>query len=144
MNLFYIFDFTILQDFLRNQQKQPAFFETFTGGFILLELEMISFLPIILKLFFRDGFGHYLRNFSRFFPFVKSRNKSQWHFTFLTIIRKCFLINAAFIPIYSSCLWVVFSIASRPTILFSLSILRESVLFHSITCISFCTEINNA
>ena len=60
------------------------FFEAFSGGLILLELEIVSFFPIISKLFllfFRGaGFAHYLRMFSRFFPFVKSGNKGQWHF----------------------------------------------------------------
>ena len=42
---------------------------------------MISFLPIIFKLFLREAeFAHYLRILSRFFPFVKSGNKGQWHF----------------------------------------------------------------
>ena len=48
---------------------------------MLLELEMISFLPITLKIFFRAGFAHHLRMFSRFFPFVKSGNKCKWHFS---------------------------------------------------------------
>ena len=35
-------------------------FEAFSGGFILFELEIISFLPMIFKLFFRGaGFAHY-------------------------------------------------------------------------------------
>ena len=34
-------------------------FEAFSRGYILLELEMIGFLPIIFKLFFRvAGFAH--------------------------------------------------------------------------------------
>ena len=49
--------------------KEPAeifyvFFEAFSGGFISLELEMISFLLIIFKFFFREArFAHYLRMF---------------------------------------------------------------------------------
>ena len=101
MNVFFIFGFTILQlvfvllasaildfnlffrcflNFLRNQQEQSVFFEAFSGGFILLELEMKSFLPIVFKLFWRAGFAHCLKMFSRFFPFAKFRNKGQWHF----------------------------------------------------------------
>ena len=39
---------------------------------ILLEVEMISFFPIIFKLLFRGaGFGHCLRKFSRFFFICK-------------------------------------------------------------------------
>ena len=55
--------------------KKPAriaclLFEAFSGGFILLDLEVISFIPIISKLFFwRAGFAHYLRTFS-----------GQWYF----------------------------------------------------------------
>ena len=45
----------------------------FSRGFILLELEMTGFLPIIFRLFFRQaGFAHYLRMFSR--------NKGRWNF----------------------------------------------------------------
>ena len=45
--------------------KEPArilsvCLSVFSGGFILLELEMISFLPIISKLFFKAGLAHYL------------------------------------------------------------------------------------
>ena len=64
--------------------KEPAgtvchSFEAFSRGCILLELEMISFLPIIFKLFFRvAGFAQLLRVF--LFPFLKSWNKEQWHF----------------------------------------------------------------
>ena len=53
--------------------KEPAgtvchSFEAFSRGFILLELEMISFLPIIFKLFFRvAGFAHLLRVFPCFY-----------------------------------------------------------------------------
>ena len=48
------------------------FFEAFSWGFILLELEMISFLPIIFKLFFRGvGFSQYFRTFSRVFSICK-------------------------------------------------------------------------
>ena len=40
-------------------------FETFGGGCILLELEMISFLPIIFQLFFIvTGFAHLLNAFN--------------------------------------------------------------------------------
>ena len=52
---------------------------TSVTSFILLELEMVSFLSTIFKLFFIAGFAHYLRIFF-FLPFVKSRNKGQWHF----------------------------------------------------------------
>ena len=57
--------------------KEPApivfvFCEGFSGGFILFELEMVSFLPIVFKLFFREsGFAHYLRTFHRFFSICK-------------------------------------------------------------------------
>ena len=57
--------------------KEPApivfvFSEAFSGGFILFELEMVSFLPIIFKLFFREsGFAHYLRVFHGFFSICK-------------------------------------------------------------------------
>ena len=63
----------------------------------------------------------------------------------LTIIRKSFLINAIFLPVCSICLEQIFSIPSRPIFLLSLSfcILRVSVVFDFITCVSFCTEINN-
>ena len=45
----------------------------FSRGFILSDLEMTGFLPIIFRLFFRQaGFAHYLRMFSR--------NKGEWHF----------------------------------------------------------------
>ena len=53
--------------------KEPAgtayhSFETFSIDSILLELEMISFLSIIFKLFFRVvGFAHLLRRFSCFY-----------------------------------------------------------------------------
>ena len=67
--------------------KEPArivsaFFEAFSGVFILLELEMASFLPIIFKMFFRGaGFDHFLRMFFFFFFFfLKSEKKGQWHF----------------------------------------------------------------
>ena len=53
-------------------------FEAFSRGYILLELEMIGFLPIIFKLFFRvAGFAHVSMALS---PFFKSANKEQWHF----------------------------------------------------------------
>ena len=96
MNLFYYFGFfgllqvvfgvptsvTTLQFafmFLRSLnelvRKVCVFLEEFSGAFILLELEMISFLPIIFRLLFRGaGFTHYLKSF---FPFVKSENKGQ-------------------------------------------------------------------
>ena len=56
--------------------KEPAqiacvFFEAFSGGFILLELEMISFPRIIFKLFFRARFAHYLTMFSQVFFIYK-------------------------------------------------------------------------
>ena len=76
---------------------------------MLLELEMKSFLPIIFKLFFKAGFAGF------------------GTLQVLTIIRKSFLIYAAFIPIYSSCLRLVFSIARRPIFLLSLCILTEFV-----------------
>ena len=53
--------------------KEPAgtvchSFEAFSRGCILLELEMISFLSIIFKLFFRvAGFAYLLRIFSCFY-----------------------------------------------------------------------------
>ena len=77
------FVFYSFLDFLRNHHEQSgSFFETFSGGFILLQLEIISFIPIIFKLLFRGaGFAHYLRMFSRFFPIVKSGHKGQYHFT---------------------------------------------------------------
>ena len=57
------------------------FFKKFSGGFTLLELEMVNFLPVIFKLLFRGArFAHYLRMFSRFFQFLKSGNKGQWYF----------------------------------------------------------------
>ena len=101
--------------------KEPAqffcvFFEVFRG-FILLELEMISFLPLIFKLFLREvGCTHYLRMFSRFFF------QSQA----LTVIRKSFLTNAAFNPVYSSCLLLVLSTAKRP-ISYCLFVFLESL-----------------
>ena len=53
-------------------------FEAFSRGYILLELEMIGFLPIIFKLFFRvAGFAHVSMVLS---PSFKSANKEQWHF----------------------------------------------------------------
>ena len=43
-------------------------FEAFSRGCLLLELEMISFLPVIFKLFFRvAGFAHLLRMFPCFY-----------------------------------------------------------------------------
>ena len=43
-------------------------FEAFSRDYFLLELEMISFLPIIFKVFLRvAGFGHFLRIFSCFY-----------------------------------------------------------------------------
>ena len=57
--------------------KEPAriacvFFEAFSGGFISLELKIISFLSIILKHFFRRaGFAYYFREFSRFVSICK-------------------------------------------------------------------------
>ena len=55
--------------------KEPAVgavchsFETFSRDCILLESEMISFLPIIFKLFLRvAAFAHTLRMFSCFYP----------------------------------------------------------------------------
>ena len=52
----------------------------------------------------------------------------------LMTVSKSFLINVAFITIY----------LSRPIFLLSLCILRESLVFDFITCVIFCTEINNA
>ena len=54
--------------------KEPArivcvFFGAFSGGLILLDLKMISFLPIIF--FRRAGFAHYLRMFSPSFSICK-------------------------------------------------------------------------
>ena len=48
MNFFYTFSFTILQLVFGFSNLEPArivcvFFEAFSGSFILLELEMISF-----------------------------------------------------------------------------------------------------
>ena len=44
-------------------------FEGFSRGCILLELELVNFIWIISKLFFRSaGFTHLLRMFSRFYP----------------------------------------------------------------------------
>ena len=71
--------------------KEPAktvchSFEAFSGGCILLELKMISFLPMIFKLFFRvAGLAHLLRTFSRFFShffffFFFFWNKEQCYF----------------------------------------------------------------
>ena len=46
-----------------------AFEASSSRGCILLELEMIGFLTIKFKLFFRvAGFAHLLRIFSRFYP----------------------------------------------------------------------------
>ena len=57
-----------LRFFKEREQIVCVFSEAFSGGFILLELEMKSFLPIISKPFFRGTeFVHYLRMFSRFF-----------------------------------------------------------------------------
>ena len=49
-------------------------FETFRRGSILLELKLISFLPIVSKLIFNVAqFDHLLRMFSCFYPlFFKS------------------------------------------------------------------------
>ena len=64
--------------------KKPArivcvFFEAFSGCSILLVLEMVSFLSIIFKLFFRGaGFADCLSTF--FFPFLKSSNFSGSHY----------------------------------------------------------------
>ena len=97
MNSFYFFGFTILQPvfgltvsvtrlqfafwmFLRFF-KEPArivcvLFEGFSGWFVSSELEIIIFLSIIFKHFFRGaGFAYYLRTYSRFFSFVKPANK---------------------------------------------------------------------
>ena len=91
--MFYFFGFTILQlvfgwsisvtrfkfvsqMFLRFF-KEPArivcvFFEAFSECFMSLVLEMISFLFIIFKLFFRGaGFAYCLRTYSRFLSFFK-------------------------------------------------------------------------
>ena len=56
-------------------------FEAFSRGCILLDLEMISFHPIIFKHFFGVArFIHFLKNVFMFlFPFLKSGNKDQWH-----------------------------------------------------------------
>ena len=143
---FLIFGFTILQlvfarqlllldffrcflDFLRNQQ-QSVFSEAFSGDFILLEVEMIRFLPIIFKLFFRAGFAHYLKMFSRFFFHLQNLGiRANDILQVLTVIRKSFLTNAVFIPIYSNCLQLVFSLASRPIFLLSLLVFLESLQY---------------
>ena len=57
-----------LRFFKEPAQIVCAFFEAFSGSFILLELEMISFLAMIFKRFFRGaGFAPYLKMFSSFF-----------------------------------------------------------------------------
>ena len=48
-------------------------FEAFTRGCILLDLEMISFLPSWISLSFK-------KVFVLLSPFLKSGNKEQWHF----------------------------------------------------------------
>ena len=56
--------------------KEPAgivhhAFKVFSRGCILLELEMISFLPIVFKLFFRVNIFTFLS------PFLKPGNNEQ-------------------------------------------------------------------
>lgn len=46
----------------------------------------------------------------------------------LTVISKSFFTNAAFIPVYYSCLWRIFS-ASKPIFPLCFCISRESVVF---------------
>ena len=65
LNLFFI-------RFLEPARVVFVFFEVFSGGFILLELEMMNFVPIIFNFFFRGaGFANYLRMFARFLSICK-------------------------------------------------------------------------
>ena len=65
--------------------KEPAgifchTFEAFSRGWVLLELEMISFPPIIFKLFFRVPLDLLIFQecFYVLFSSVKSENEEQW------------------------------------------------------------------
>ena len=103
----------------------------FSEGFILLELEIISSLPIIFKLCFRrSGFVHYLEKFSRSFgnKIVKFGNKGQWDFAGRHYYQEILFDQSLLHP-------SLFSIASTPIFLLSLCILRESVVFDFITCV---------
>ena len=104
---------------------------------------MISFLPIIFKLFFRAGFS--LTIFMVFFHSQNLRIRANGSLQVPTIIRKSFQS----MPLLSQCILVVFSqyslqLASRYIFLLSPCIFRAYVVFDFITCVSFCTEINNA
>ena len=86
MNLFYVLLFWlpyIYSWFLVCQILLPDYslclFEVFSGGFVLLEQEMISFLRIIFKVFFREaGFRHYLRMISPFFLLQNLGIRACW------------------------------------------------------------------
>ena len=100
--------------------KEPAgiacyAFEPYSRGWcILLELEMISFLPIIF--FFLQTFIYSnwicspFRKISTFLsPFLKSANMEQWHISSLVLIRTSFLINPQFISVVFLVFFLVFS-----------------------------------
>ena len=124
--------------------KKPAgivchAFEAFSRVCILLKLEMIGFLPIIFKLFFRvTGFAPLLRMFSNLG--IRSNDISQvFNINQEILFDQC---SEQMWPLFQfiSVVFLVLSLVFSCCVSVFLGSLKPAV-FYFITCVSYCTEI---
>ena len=114
-------------------------FEAFSRVCILLKLEMIGFLPIIFKLFFRvTGFAPLLRMFSNLG--IRSNDISQvFNINQEILFDQC---SEQMWPLFQfiSVVFLVLSLVFSCCVSVFLGSLKPAV-FYFITCVSYCTEI---